>query len=147
MLLSSSFTNIWHGFSLKKLQLSFGGGPIRKEKQLRKLSRREYLSHFLDEIIEQMPRLFDLLLLFQNLTSASQNFPPLKGYTIALLIEKAIVAIPHEVRLHELPPIIHTISVETVKRRPEDEPVYVGQVSIDEALIQDVQNRPTLAAR
>jgi hypothetical protein len=147
VLLSGGFTNIRQGFSLKKLQLPFGGGPIREEKQPRELRWGQYLSHFLNEVIEQMPRLFDLLLLPQNLARASQDLPALEGDAVALLIEEAIVAILHEVRLHELPPIIYTISVETVKRRPEDEPVDVGQVSIDEALIQDVEYRPTLTPR
>ena len=94
--------------------------------QLGELAGGQYLSHLLNEIIEEVSRLFYLLLLPQDLFRLSQNFPPLKSYPVALLIEEAVVAVLHELGLHEFPPIVDTVAVEAMQGGPKDKPVDIG---------------------
>lgn len=136
---------------VEQLQFSLWRCSFRKKKEQCGLGRREDVSDLSDEAIKQRARLLYLLLDVKYLSRASQDLPSFRLDLSTLFFPEQFLETLHEVRLDELPPVaallLHFRKVGLpVHGRPQQEPINVGQVSVDESFVEDVEDGHALAA-
>ena len=123
-----------------------------EQKELGKLGWRHRISQVLDEGVVGVPKCFDFLLLLENVLGALVYFLAFGCHRLPFLFEIPLVSLDKVMQLlHLTPPAltllvpVRTKHLPLVDCAPLDVSVYVGQVAVDHALVEDIENGPPLA--